>query len=49
MEDYKQYDGGFLMHMNLLIIALKYWRFLRKEEEIEENQEEFHFLNFKEK
>jgi hypothetical protein len=32
MEDYRQYDNAFLLHMNLLIIALKYWRNLRKAE-----------------
>ena len=48
MEDYRQYDNSFLVHMNLLIIALRYWRAIRKDEELEED-EESHFLSYREK
>jgi hypothetical protein len=48
MEDYKQYDNSFLVHMNLLIVALKYWRFFRKNEQLEQDDDK-HFLIYREK
>lgn len=48
MEDYRQYDPAFLVHMNLLVVALKYWRELRKGEELEQDDQQ-HFLAFREK
>jgi hypothetical protein len=48
MEDYRQYDNNFVVHMNLLIIALKYWRSIRKAEELD-YEELGHFLSFREK
>lgn len=48
MEDYKQYDNAFLIHMNLLTVALKYWRGIRKIQQLEEDEEP-HFLMFREK
>jgi hypothetical protein len=48
MEDYRQYDTAFLVHMNLLIVALKYWRGLRKAESLDLDDHQ-HFLAFREK
>lgn len=47
MEDYRLYDTTFLLHMNLLVVALKYWRALRKAEELEQDDQQ-HFLTFRE-
>lgn len=48
MENYRSSDGEFRIHINLTISALKYWRNLRKKEELEED-DHFHFLGFEQK
>lgn len=49
MENYRQYDEAFLLHMNLLVLALRYWRGLRKAEQLDLDPEERHFLAFRER
>lgn len=37
MENYRFYEENFTIHINLAIVALKYWREQRKKEELEED------------
>ena len=48
MENYKSFRSDFTLNINLLIAALKYWRFLRKQEEFEAD-DGYHFLNYNQK
>lgn len=54
LENYRFHDAEFTLHINLLVVALRYWRRIRKEEELEvdrdgEKGEKHHFLDFNQK
>ena len=47
MEDYRVYDHSFLIHINLTVIALKYWRRLRHQYQLDVTpKHQYHYLTF---